>query len=220
MGPEEIHSSIVALTPRGHPKFFSFPFLPFLQLDGAYFGTTMAHLLFSTFPELVADVPAKVPFALAKPVASERTTSLGDVSSLSSSTTSSAGGDTSAGPAGPASAPAAVAPALKESRDAAIASALEANRRKRHRRPYKPELAGRRCADTLTHLRNPHPKLGWLPQVYQAPWPGAFKPKYEGEPSTTSSSLSSWEGSSSSSGEELPDAKRPAIAVGHGRGAD
>jgi len=196
----------------------SFPLLPFPQLDGAYFGTTMAHLLFSTFPELVADVPAKVPFALAKPVAAERTTSLADVSSLSSSTTSpSAAGDTSAGPA---SAPAAAAPAPKESREAAIASALEANRRKRHRRPYKPELAGRRRAETMTHLRNPHPKLGWLPQVYQAPWPGAFKPKYEGEPSTTSSSLSSWEGSASSSDEELPDAKRPAIAVGHGREAD
>ena len=169
-------------------------------LDGAFFGTTAAHLMFATMPELTTKVGSKTLFTLPKAAP------LGSVGAPAAAAGASAGGVASI----------AVDPLdqRRESRRKVFAE-IAAARRKRHRRRYAATEGGHRAVNTITHLRNPHPKHGWLSTVYAGPWPGAFRAKYDGEASSSSSSLSSWQGSDDSASEDgrPPPAKRPANAA-------
>ena len=176
------------------------------HLDGAFFGTTMAHLMFSTMPELIGNLAAVAPYALPK----TDTLVPGGPSSSSAEMTAASG----AGPVPDARIASTSDVRLQVSRDAA--KAVAANRRKRHRRRYAATSVGCRVVGTITHLRNPHPKHGWLSSVYAGPWPGAFRAKYDGDKSTSSSSLSSWEGSDATDEDRdgatrAPPAKRQSV---------
>jgi hypothetical protein len=161
------------------------------DVDGAFFGTTMAPLLLLSLPELAAAVPPPpppfvLPTATLVPVAPA--------------------------PRLPREPPAATSDERRQARrDSAVAVA--AVRRRRHRRGYSRGLPSERREGSLTHLRNPHPKRGWLPTTYAAPWPGAFRPRRSDEPSSSSSSLSSWEAADSDRSDDSgapPPAKRAA----------
>ena len=181
-------------------------------IDGATFGTTMAHLLFSTMPELLHDIAAKEVYS-----PPDSSASVAGRNAAASAAARGVQPTTAAGAWLAASsrrlaiaATSDLGEQLRRENEAAMVAAL----RRRHRRRYAksgPQV-GQRQQGSFTHLRNPHPKHGWLSTVYKAPWPGAFRAKADGEKSTTSSALSSWDGSDDTSDADVaaPPPKRVA----------